>query len=55
MLAQFGGSDLFEAEEVELDGCPAQFAIQRLDDLQNALGPVEVPPAHGSYADDWKA
>jgi hypothetical protein len=53
MLAELGRLDPFEAEEVEPDTGPAQFAIEGLDRLQDALGAMEMTPAHGSDADDW--
>jgi hypothetical protein len=55
MLAELGSPYPFEAEEVKPDGCSAQFAVQGLNDLQNALWAVEVPSAHGADTDDRKS
>jgi hypothetical protein len=55
MLAQFGRPYPFEAEQVKPDGCSAQFAVQGLNDLQNALWAVEMPSAHRADANDWKS
>ena len=48
MLAELGGPDPFEAEQVELEGGPAQLPVERLDGLQDALWAMEVPSTHGA-------
>lgn len=55
MLAEFGRPYTFETEQVKLDAGPAEFPVEGFDDLQNALRPMKVPPAHGADANDRKS